>query len=313
MPKANKKTTPISEKNTKAEIIDAYQELMHQITNETPEYKQTTEEHKIVETAAKETVEKIVNDLSQLKLTTNQTIGSLTDRLTEEAEKLATLKKAITLAKKELEESQQITFKAGILQRLIATQIEEEEQFEKEIAAKRNAWAEEQKTYEDQLKKQRSREEDEYTYQRNLERKREKDNFEEEKRQFEKILAEEKASQAQKEKLLHDLQKEVDTFPAKLEKEIKQAVTQAIAQEKKDAQVQTNFAKQEAESQTKIAALKITSLETMVKTQTTEIEALKQQLQTATKHVKDIAISVVEGNRKESSSQQTAYQPQTTK
>jgi hypothetical protein len=302
------KQTPVSEKNTKAEILDAYQQLMQQVSGSVTEDQQSIEDHKVIEIAAKETVEKIVNDLSQLKLKTNQTIGSLTDQLTEEAEKLAILKKAIDLARKELEETKQISFRAGMLKQLIRLQKEDEENFAEEIAAKKTAWEEEKKEYEGQIKKQRTREEDEYTYQRDLNRKRDKDAFEEEKRQFEKQLSESKTIQVQKEQLLKDLQKDVDAFPAKLEKEIKQAVSQAITEEKKDAQIRANFAKQEADSQAKISALKIGSLEETVKAQAREILELKQQMQSATKHVKDIAISVVEGSKKDQATQNQPIQ-----
>lgn len=58
-------TTSISEKNTKSEIIDAYQQLISQI-DEKPEEEQVNEEKLIVDKATIETVEKIVGDLSQL-------------------------------------------------------------------------------------------------------------------------------------------------------------------------------------------------------------------------------------------------------
>ncbi|MBU3978952.1 hypothetical protein KKE68_04605, partial [Patescibacteria group bacterium] len=99
--------TPVSERSTKPEIFDAYKELLTQV-EEKPEDETHKEEKQIVDTAAKETVEKIVGDLSQLKISLSQTIGSLMEKLTTEAERLAAIRKAITIAQKELEETQKV-------------------------------------------------------------------------------------------------------------------------------------------------------------------------------------------------------------
>src|SRR5438045_3055191 len=102
MPKQTK--TPVSEKNTKNEILEAYQSLLAQVSGETSEEEVSTQDQELLQTAAMQTVEKVTTDLSRLRITANQTISSLTEQLTEEAERFTTLQKAIALAQIELSE-----------------------------------------------------------------------------------------------------------------------------------------------------------------------------------------------------------------
>jgi hypothetical protein len=299
MPKHLKTTVlSVSERNTKTEILDAYKELLTDLT-EKPEDESVKEEKQVVDSAAKETVEKIVGDLSQLKISLNQTIGNLTEKLTAEAERLATLRKAISIAQKELEDTQKVKITAKQLYDLITLQKKQEDDFKWEIELQRKAWEDEQKLYEDTKKRERTREEEEYAYNKKLLRNREQEVWDEEKRKRERQKQEELDTKQAMLKELDELKKIADAFPALKEKEIKAAVTLALAQAHKDNQINQNFAKQEADAKIKLAQAQITSLEVTVKSQEAQIREFKQQLETANKNVKDIAVSVVEGNRKE--------------
>lgn len=305
MPKRAIQGPKVSERSTKKEVLDAYHTILAQVEGEIGEDVMEKEEQQILDTASKETVEKITNDLSSLKLSINQTISSLSERLTQEAERLATIQKAIHLAQKELEETQKIKVTAGMLYRLIEAQKKQEEEFEKEIEKKKLSWDEEQKVYEEQTARERKREEEEYTYTKNLERRRDKGEWEEER--IKRVHQKEEEAKAQKILLdeLEDLRKKVANFPVELEKEIKTAISKAETEVKKEAQIAQNFAQQEADGQLKIAQLKISSLEDTIKVQQNEIREQKRQLDESTRHVKDIAVAVVEG-RKETSSQRPA-------
>src|SRR6266568_3367229 len=298
MSRLTKITTKVTEKNTKNEILDAYHKLLTEATSDTTEDETAKQEQQLVDTAAKETVEKVTTDLSRLRLTANQTISSLTEQLTGEAERFATLQKAIAVAKAELEEVSQIKLRSGMLKRMIELQKQEEEKFEREMAEKQAAWLAEQKSYEEVLKKDRSREEEEYGYQKTLRLKREKDAFEEEKRVWEREMQEKKQLHAEREAELVDLRKKAAQLPGELDKAVKTAVAEAIAQEKKDSQIRQNFAKQEWDAKQQLSALKVISLEQTVKVQAGEIAELKRQLEKATQQVKDIAITVIEGAKK---------------
>lgn len=307
------KSSQVSERSTKNEILDAYQQLLGKIENGIETSETTKSEQSIVDSAAKETVEKITHDLTSLRLSLNQTISALTEDLSSQAERFATLRKAIAIAQKELEEIQQIKTRAGMLKQMIETQKDEQARFEEEMTAKQAAWLDEQKNYEEKLKRERAREEDEYAYQKNLKTKRDKDVMEEEKRRWEQELAEKKTAQAKQEAELDDLRKKAAEFPQELEKAVKTAIEKALEQERKDEQTRQNFAKQETESKQQISALKIASLENTVKTQSAEIEEMKRQLEKATQQVKDVAIAVIEGSKKESDNQNKTVPPQNSK
>ena len=293
MPRAAK----VSEKNTKGEILDAYQQLLIQAS--AGEDAVSMEDAAAVASASKETVEKITKDLSGFKLSVTQTISELTDRLTQEAERFATIQKAIAVAQKELEELVQIKVRAGMLKRMVEIQKEKEEDFEKAMAGKRRAWEEEQRLFEDQQKRGRTRDEEEYRYQRVLAKKRDEDDRKEATHTFERGTASHKEEYAKQGKELEELRKRIVQVPSELEKAVKEATFAAVVKEKEIAGVASQLFKQSAESDLKLAQAKIASLEELVKSQSAEITRLNRELAQATSQVKDIAIAVAEGQRKE--------------
>lgn len=262
------------------------------------------EERAVVDAAAKETVEKITSDLSGLKLSLNQTIAKLAERLTEEAERLATIQKAIAIAQKELEETQKIKVTAGMLQRMIEVQKQREEEFGKEVEATRRHWEEEQKEHEERVRRERAREQDEYQYHRELTKKRDQDERGEERSAFERELAAEKEVRAVQLKELEDLRRKAAQFPAELERAVKEALVKSGAEVKREAEIAAKLTKQEADSQLNLAQQKIATLEETVRRQMAEIARLNEQLAKVAEQFKEVAVSVVEGDRRESSIRQ---------
>lgn len=296
------KTSPpsVSDKNTKTEILDAYKTLLGQLEAKPEEAGPVVQAQKtIVEQAEKETIEKIVGDLSQLKLSTGQAIATLTEKLSEEAERLAMLRKAVAISQQELDDTQQVKVTADQLYALIELQKQQEVTFTKEMEAKRTAWHEEQKAYEDKLKKDRAREEEEYAYAQKLLRQRHQQEWEELKRSQDKQRQEFEAEFGNVGEELERLRQTVSSFPAEKDKETQAAVAKAVAEAKKDADTQAAFAKHEADSKLKLAEAKIASLEEKVASQAQESKELKRQAEDAVRNVKEIAVSFVEGARKE--------------
>ncbi len=293
MPRAAK----VSEKNTKGEILDAYRQLLAEAS--VGELSVSPEETAVVSAVSKETVEKITKDLSSLKLSVTQTISELTDRLTQEAERFATIQKATVIVGKELEELHQIKVRAGMLKRMVELQKEKEDEFEKAMTAKRQAWEEEQRVFEETRKRERSRDEEEYAYQRDVVKKRDADERAQVSAAFEREIAGEKEEYAKQGKELEELRKKVTQFSAELEKAVKEAVNVAVAKEKESAEIAARMAKQQADGDLKLAQAKIASLEELVKSQVAEITRLNRELAQATSQVKEIAIAVAEGQRKE--------------
>ncbi len=292
----------VSEKNTKNEILAAYQELLVEVSGSATPSLEYQEEKSVVAAASGQTVEKITSELSKLKLSFAAAVNDLTDRLTQEAETLATIQKAIAIAKKELEETQKIKVTAGFLYRLLETQKEKEQAFEKDMAEKRKAWAAEEKAHEEEMSKQRTRDEEEYGYEMKLLKQRDADERESVKLARERKEEEEASVKAALYKELEELRKKVVQAPTDTEKTVKEAVARALVEAKRDADVVMTQIKFQAESDLRVAELKIESLEALGKSQTNDIVQLKKQLDEATRQVKDIAVSVIENTRKESTS-----------
>lgn len=235
------------------------------------------EEKAVVTAVSNKTVEKITEDLSKLKLSFAQAVNELSDRLTQEAETLATIQKAIAISRKELEETQKIKVTSGLLYRMLEAQ-----------KAKEKEWAEEELVHAKEVARTRSREEEEYQYEKQFQKKRDADRKEEDRAAQEALHVE-----------LADLRKKMASAPQETEKAVKEAVAKAVAQTQADAVMKAQFAKQQADAEMSLASAKIDSMETTVKAQAQEIALLKKQLDEATRQVKDIAVSVIENTRKE--------------
>ena len=116
----------ISPKNTKNEILEAYQELLKQVDKTSQESYQDTkkkqETAKMVTKASEFTVNKIVNNLTQLKLSANEELDALEQKLTSEYRRLQDLQSAIEIEKANLEELHQIKTNANSLAALLLAQ-----------------------------------------------------------------------------------------------------------------------------------------------------------------------------------------------
>lgn len=295
--KRSRKT--LTERSTKNEILEAYHNLLAELGEDEVESLKDQEARTVAEAAASETVEKITTDLSSLKISLNQEITKLTEELTEEAQRLATLKRAIGIAQKELQDTQQVKIHAASLYRLIELKKQQEEALEKEMQTKRNAWEQAQQDYEQRIRRERARDEEEYSYQQSLNRKRDALELQEKRKAFEQEVTAKEEKQAALLKELEDLRIRAQQFPIDLEKAIKEAVGRKEAELKKEAATEAKLIAQRNEAQQALAQQKIDALTDLVKSQTAEITRLTQQLDEATRQVKDIAVSVIEGPRKE--------------
>lgn len=291
------RTKQISEKNTKQEIMDAYREIVSQVSIDTVDL--STEDKKALESANKESVEKITNDLSSLKLSLNKTLTELTDRLTHEAERLTTLRRAITISQKELDETEKIKVQLGMLKRLLELHVQKENELAQEIESKRKEWETEQAEYVATLKRERTRADEEYAYARKLEKKQDEDERIQRRLTWETELQKDKEKLSQEKRELEELRKKTAQYPDEIDKVARDAASKAATETKKEADIKIQMLTQEHASQIKLERLKIEQLESLAKSQTTEIERLKKELTEATRQVKDIAVAVIEGPKKE--------------
>jgi DNA repair exonuclease SbcCD ATPase subunit len=325
------KYEPLTMKQTKSEMIKAYNELLKKLEEKAasglPEKKveqQKKIEKEIVAKASTYTVESIVKDLADLHLGVGKAFSELSEQLVGEANKLKEIQQAITVQRTSLEELHDIHLAADTLSALVQeheerrqafeTEMgEREETFRLEMEQKRAQWKKEQEEYEQaskerdaETKKLRQREEEEYRYNLALQRKKEKDAYEAEKKALmtsleemkisqEKALAEREEAVAAKEKQLDELTKKVESFPAELSRAAKEAEAAAYKKAADQAKIEAQLAAKDVEADRRVAELKIKTLETTVKQQEEKLQRLMQELAKANEKVQNIAVKAIEG------------------
>ncbi len=217
--------TEVSTKNTKNEILDAYNDLLQSIQEKKSEEPKKVQEREKQEGAVKNagelSHEGIVKNISALKVSLAASLDKLSENFIAEFGRFEELQQAIQVEKKNLQDLYQISAGADSLAAMLLAQKEKKEQFETEMALRKSElddkmrlekekfeaemaekkafWKKEQETYQAKLredqedaKKSRLREEEEFQYSLKLTRKKEADLYEDKKAKLEKDLAEKK-------------------------------------------------------------------------------------------------------------------------
>lgn len=246
----------VTEKNTKVEILKAYDALLKKVQEEKAGVPKQVQEEKvkkeIVEKVAGINNENITKSIANLKSSLINSLDELQASLSGEFKKLEELRAAITIEKQYLEDLYSLSANTDSLAAMLLAQKEKKESFEqmmkekeeafnKEINEKKNQWEQEQakhkteeKEYADELVKRRKREEDEYQYTLKVTRQKEKDEYETKKASLEKELTDRRAAFEQEiaqreqtvknaETELNELRKENAAFPALFEQKKKRS------------------------------------------------------------------------------------------
>lgn len=322
----------ITSKSTKADILDAYEDLrkkLEESQKEAPATKKVQEkvkqeEAKVVEAASSYSIGHIITKISDLKLSVDSVLNELSGKLIDEARKLEELRSAIQIEEKYIEEVQDIKISADALSLLIQEYDEKksnfekerreaEEQFNSEVLKKREEFKREQEEYKAALKeknaeleKARKREQEEYDYNLKIVRKKDKDVYEQNKQELERELKEKKAKQEKefadrenelsaRETELNELRKKVESFDSLLDKAVKKAEKDTADATEQKAKIQAQLLAKEKETETKLLELKNRSLDEELKKQAKEIEVLRNQLAEANQKVLEIATKAIEG------------------
>ena len=319
MAKAVTTKAPPRAKRAKAEIQREFSQIQDEMetARETADAK-TDELARLKEDEARQavegvTVDGVVEQVSRLGLEISRALGGISEKLVDEVNRLATLRTAVELEQRELERLHKVDVAATALDQLVQEYKSQKDQLEAEIAVQRSVWEEntqnaerERKEQEDALKKQRQRDIDEYEYKKNLERKRAQDKYEEELRQqekknqerqeaLEKSWNQREAVLREKEEELQRLRAESSEFPARLQREVGQAAAQAAKEAKLQADQQALLLKKEAESDRRVAELRIKTFEDLIARQTAQIAEMQKQLDEAKRQVQEIALRAIEG------------------
>lgn len=315
---------------SKDHILKGFQQVLEKqkaleskiVTKE--ELAERSKDREVVQRATGYTIETIVKGLAELQLVFGASVETLTRRLAEDAVKLDEVQRAITVETARIQNLQELRTAADALNILKQEYRDDLRAFEDEarqrtesldgeIAAAHENWADEAKEhaaavkkYEDRQRADRKKAEDDYAYELARKRKIEVDAFEEKKRLRLRELAAEDARRAaqwtDREAALaarkgeFDAHKaKVDAFPQELEEAVKKAREESIKETLADARVRAELLEKEIETNRKVAALQIGSLEATLAKQAEQLEALNAQLAGAVKQTQDLAHKAVEG------------------
>lgn len=287
------------------------------------------------ESAKDATIESVIRNIGNLRIQIGETLNDLTEKMNKQADKLQALNSAIDIQEKRLSELYDIESASDSLAKLIQAYEERKENMEKEyfdrekeldkkhsekMLSMENEYSQKLKNLKDEIdnirqlwieeknleKKQREREEAEYVYERDRNRKIDEDKYQEKKSALEKELNNLKENSekelSEREKAIKERETEFDTlknqvaeFPNRIEQErksIENEVTSRITTEFEN-KLQSNQLERKWES--KISEEKIKHLESIISSQNSKIDELKQELGKAYNQVEQIAYKTVEG------------------
>lgn len=317
--------TQIAAKDSKTRILDAFQTILTEqrsrgsrvATREEEAAK--TQDQTVVETVSQYTADGIVRGLADLQLDFGSIITGLANRLTTETKKLDDLKRAISVETSHLKDLQQTRVVADAL--YLITQEHQEtllqldqqatrdrEILDREIAATRKIWQQEQEEFDttfnescELLSQQRQQQEEDYQYTTDRSRQISTDDYEAEKRKIEREIRESTEAKekdwAERERILathqrlsEEYQQKVTAFPAELEEAIKKSREEGIRDANQDAKIKADLFEKEWESTKQGYELQIQALETKIQKQTEQITEISTQLQTALRQAQELAM-----------------------
>ena len=321
----------LSEKNTKQEMLDAYQALVRQL-----EEKRAAELHpekRLQEKQAEEAVavaaglapDGVERALGNLKADIGQSLAQIAERMASEVTRFKAIQKAVESKERELQELYGIEKAAASLAALIEAQNQKRREFEielsqqkeeltREIETTRADWEKEKKSHEAELrerdaleKKGREREKEEFAYLFKREQQVARDKLNDEKGGLEKEilakresvakeLAEREKAVAAQEKELIELKQKAATFAKELESAVEKAVKEVTDRLKLEAKNREELLRKEFEGERNVSVARIEALERMTKDLSDQSAKLSRQLENAYQKVQEIAEKAIEGS-----------------
>jgi hypothetical protein len=258
-------------------------------------------------------VEGEVQRISTLGVGISKALADVSDKLVQEVQRLAAVREAVAIDRREIEQLHRIDVAATSLDQLIQDHQREKERLDAEIAAQRAAWEEEsrntereRKETEDQLRKLRQRESEDYEYKKTQERKKAQDKYEEDQRLVEKRNKEKQeelergwkqrgeALKAQEDEL-NQLRQESAGAAARIKAEVERATKEATRAAELRFEQQIVMMKKDAEAEKRVSELLVKNLEEAIARQSAQTASLEKQLTEAKQQVQEIAVRAIEG------------------
>lgn len=315
-------------KNTKNEILDAYEEILQELnktkSNKTDQQK-IQANNNVVKQATSQNSKDIIHQIATLKLQVNQSLEDLCKDLLVEREKLAHLQESIGLQESHLKEVHDVTINANSLEALLLAQQRKKQEFEEwissakdkftlEMSEKKSLWNKEQQEHElaqkekkDSQKKEWQRLEEEYNYKQKICKQQDGDQYNQKKLLQERELEEkiktvesecvlrESAILAKEQELL-ELKKYKDASDKNLKEVIENTRKQLKQELEQSFKLESSIKNKEADSEIALLKQNIKFLESKVGDQDKVILSLNKQLAESQLQSQDLAKKVIEGN-----------------
>ena len=263
------KEKKVSEKSTKLELWEAYNEAIAQISGEE------------IAVQSDDSVNDAIKKLSETKININGQFDQITKTLLSD---LSDLYKT----------SEQIRQNKEDLIKFFENQKKDLQNHMEEVKKK---WTFEEKRLQDDFQQKkndqetkRQREEEEHKYNLSISRKKENDQYQIEKERQDRILKE-------REKEIATMEKQVAEMPTLIAVKIKEAEENLTKDLSAKYQLQIKELAVSRENEAKIAEIKIANLETIIKNQAEEISGLKSELSKVNAMMKEMAVSAIEAKK----------------
>ena len=295
----------VTNSNTKAEILKAYDELLAQLKGEKSEntalQKKLAEQKTLLEKASKQAEAGATLNLKQIRTAINQQLDELESQLDQEEKKYLELQEAVGVQKEMLENLYKIKTESESLDALIITNKQAKEALKLELENTKKSlleeidetklkWKREQEAYEYTTMIVRRNEEDEYKQKKATQ---EKDMIEQ-KIAFEREMEERERVVSEQEDEFKRLKKEAEQFESRLQQSIETTEKSITDRLTKEFEYKQKLEVKDLEAELKLKQQAIQSLAEKVKEQQTTIEALTSRTDNASLQVKDIALKAIE-------------------
>ncbi|WP_069469706.1 hypothetical protein [Candidatus Marithrix sp. Canyon 246] len=316
-------TKKVSIRNTKTEIIEAYQDLetAYKDLQKKKIPKNTTTPPKATPPVAMTTV---IQSLGQLSKQFNTALSQLSSNLLIEASQLTEVSTKVETENRHLETLYDLKITDQSLNDLLKQYTENAEQYQQTLQQQgetsEKAWTEKNQTWQTEIEatkqhlkeeeaayhKHQHRNEQEYKYDLSLQRDTSEEKYQKQQQQLQQVIAEAEQQRqqvwkqretalAERERQFKDNQTKVETFPKDLEAAIKKAKDQGIGIARNQTKIKTDLAAKEFAGEEQIYQLQIQALETQAAEQTTQLNKLSKQLEATQKQAQELAVKAIEG------------------
>lgn len=244
---------------------------------------------------------KAVAEVGTLQVTVQSALADLSANLTGKITSLTQIDQAIQLKEQRLKELHGIEDLAVTIDDMKAAREEEQRQWDAQRDDRQAEWDEE----EAERAKARQRDEDQYKYETELARKKAKDTFDAEvaERQraeavrqdmLTKNWAERENALKGRETELADLKKAVSEFDAKLKTEVARETAIVTNTLKRQHEHETQLLKKDAETNAKVAEMRVASLERTITDLHAQIKDITAQLNAAREDARNVATQALQ-------------------